>query len=70
MRVYALTKLGRKVASTKDESSDEMKILQFIMSQPRDGRTATLNELEAIVDNPRIVCRRLKGRGLIQELTT
>ena len=66
MRVYALTKLGKKMAATKDEDTEEMKVIRFI----RENKTATSDELEGLVDSPRVVCRRLKERSLVQELTT
>ncbi len=65
MKVYALTKLGIKVARSKDgNGSDEVKVLGFI----RDNKTATDSELEVVAD--RYTIRKLKERGLLQELTT
>jgi hypothetical protein len=65
MRVYALTKLGRKVASTHDGSSEELKVLQFL----RDNKTATDDEIE-INCGGRWTLRRLRERGLVVELTS
>lgn len=64
MRVYALTKLGKKVTSTRDSSDGELKILQYI----RENKTATDSELDIIGDRWQI--RSLKEHGLIKELTT
>lgn len=65
MRVYSLTKLGRKVTVDRTGGSEEMKVLQFL----RENKTATSDELE-VVGGERYVLRRLKSRGLITELTT
>lgn len=64
MRVYGLTKLGRKVVSTKDGGDDDLRAMQYI----RENKTATSGELDVIVD--RYVIRRLKNQGLVQELTS
>jgi len=65
MRVYSLTKLGERVISTRDGSSDdEMKILQYIW----ENKTATDTELDVVGE--RWMIRRLKERGLVKELTT
>ena len=65
MRVYGLTSLGKKIASTKEGGDEEMRVLQFL----RENRTGTDGELE-VVGGEGYVLRRLKDRGLIQELTT
>ena len=64
MRLYALTELGRKIASTKYDDSDEFRILAYL----RDHKTGTDEELGVI--GGRHTVRRLKQRGLIRELTT
>ena len=64
IRVYALTELGRRIAKTKDGTSDELKLLQYL----RENKTATGDELDIIGE--RWVVRRLKERGLVRELTT
>ena len=66
MQVYALTKLGKRIASTKNYDSDEIRVLQFIKANKR----ATSDELEGLVDTPRLVTRRLKEQSMIVELTT
>ena len=63
MRVYGLTKLGRKMADTHTDDSDEMRVLQYL----RDNRTATDDELDTVGE--RYIVRKLKHRGLIKELT-
>jgi len=65
MRIFGLTSLGKKVASTKEGSNEEMRILQFL----RESRTGTEDELE-VVGGESYILRRLKSQGLIQELTT
>ena len=65
MRIFGLTSLGKKVASTKEGSSEEMRVLQFL----RESRTGTEDEL-GVVGGESYVLRRLKSQGLIQELTT
>ena len=65
MRIFGLTSLGKKVASTKEGSNEEMGILQFL----RESRTGTEDELE-VVGGESYILRRLKSQGLIQELTT
>ena len=66
MKVYALTKLGLKVAKAKDgtSSSEEMRVLGYV----RDSKTATEDELGVVADT--FTVRRLKKQGLLQELTT
>jgi len=66
MKVFALTKLGKRIASTKTYDTDEMRVLQFIKANKR----ATSDELDGLVDAPRLVCRRLKDQSMIVELTT
>ena len=63
MRVYALTKLGKKVTRACDESSEEMKILQHL----RENGQATDSELEMVGEL--WLVKVLKRRGLVKELT-
>lgn len=65
MKVYGLTKLGWKIASTKYEDTEEFKVLSYL----KDNKTGTSSELE-IIGGESYVLRKLKERGLIQELTT
>jgi hypothetical protein len=64
MRVYALTKLGKKMVDTKSEQTDEFRVLSHI----RNNRTATDTELE-VIGGERFVMRKLVERGLVKELT-
>jgi hypothetical protein len=64
MRVFALTKLGKRVTSTGGTGTDEMKILQYI----RDNKTADDAQLETVGEA--WLVRRLKSNGLVKELTT
>lgn len=65
MKVFALTKLGRRVASTHEGSDDEMRVLHYL----RDNKTATDDEIE-VACGGRWALRKLKSRGLIIELTS
>lgn len=65
MRVYGLTKLGRQIVQSKDGTSEEMRVLQYIQG----NKTATDSELE-VVGGDLYTLRVLKTRGLITELTT
>jgi len=65
IRVYGLTKLGKKIATTKDGSDETMRVLQFL----RENRTGTSDELE-IVGGESYILKRLKKEGLVRELTT
>lgn len=65
MRIFGLTSLGKKIASTKEGGDEEMRVLQFL----RENRTGTEDEL-GIVGGESYVLRRLRSQGLIQELTT
>lgn len=64
MRVYALTKLGKRVTSSRNDSSDELRMLQYI----RENKTATDAELETVGEL--WIVRSLKNHGLVKELTT
>lgn len=64
MKVYALTSIGKEVTKNRTGNDDEMKVLQYL----RENRTATEDEL-SVVGGERYVLRRLKGEGLIKELT-
>lgn len=65
MRVFALTSLGNKIASTKYEDSDRFRVLSYL----KDNKTATAEELD-VVGGGRHILRGLKQRGLVRELTT
>ena len=64
MKVYSLTKLGRKVASTKVGQDEEFKVLNYI----QQNRTATEDELDVV--GGRYLVKKLVGEGLVKELTT
>jgi len=64
MRIYGLTKLGKKQAQ-KDLGGIEMKVLHYI----RENKTVTDDELY-VIGGERYILRRLKDRGLVEELTT
>ena len=64
IRVYGLTELGRRIASTKDGNDEETRVLQFI----RENRTVTDDELE-VAGGESYIVRHLKERGLVKELT-
>ena len=63
MRVYKLTKLGIKVASGHSTDSDEMRVLQFVRDR---GRVLD----EELRGDDIYLIRRLKDRGLVEELTS
>jgi len=65
MRIFGLTDLGKKVASTKEGDDEEMRTLQYL----RENKTGTDSELE-VVGGEGYVLRRLKRRGLVREVTT
>lgn len=65
MRVFSLTRLGRKIASTHSGHSHESKVLQYL----RDNKTATDDEIEINCGGTWTI-RKLKERGLIVELTS
>lgn len=65
MRVYSLTKLGRRVSKSHEGSSEELKVLHYL----RDSKTATDDEIE-INCGGKWTLRRLKERGLVTELTS
>ena len=65
MRVFGLTKLGRRVISDKWEDTEEFRVLDYLGR----NKTATEGELE-VIGGEKFVLRRLKERGLIRELTT
>lgn len=65
MRVYALTKLGRDVTRDPRGGDDETRVLQYL----RNNKTGTEDQLE-VVGGERWILRRLKGQGLVKELTT
>lgn len=66
MQVYKLTRLGRKAVRhghSSGEDAADYRILQFI----DDGKDKTLAEIEVVGDRWRV--EKLKGQGLIEELT-
>ena len=65
MRVFSLTELGKRIASTRDGDDEELRVLQFLKS----NKTATDSELE-VAGGERYTIRQLVSRGLIKELTT
>lgn len=66
MRVYALTRLGRKMAEGGHEADEEeMAVLRFI----RRNHTATDSDVENM-GLGKWITNRLKKRSLIVELTT
>ena len=65
VRIFSLTKLGKKVAGTKEGGDAEMRVLQFL----KENRTGTEDELE-VAGGERWILRGLQKRGLILELTT
>jgi len=66
MRLFALTELGRRAAQTGGSKSDEMRVLQYLY----ENRTATDETLEHVVDGAGSICRSLKRRNLVRELTS
>ncbi len=64
MRVYALTMLGKRVATQRDDDNEEMHVLHYL----RQNKTAEDDELETI-GGSRFMVERLKKHGLVQELT-
>lgn len=65
VRVFGLTKLGKRVASSGSDSGEEMQVLSFL----RNNRSATEDELE-VVGGERCVMRKLVRQGLARELTS
>lgn len=63
MKVYSLTKLGRRVTQTRTDSTPELKVLHFI----RENAPVTEDELEVVGD--RWIVRRLVKQKLVTELT-
>jgi hypothetical protein len=64
MRIYSLTKLGRKVADNNEGESEEMKVLIFL----RNNKTSTDTELE-VIGGGNYTMRKLVDKGLVRELT-
>ncbi len=65
MKIFSLTKLGKTAVKHGHTSGDEEdSILNFIANH----KDATLDELETVGARWRI--EKLKGEGIIQELTT
>ncbi len=65
MRVYSLTKVGRRVSATHEGGGEELKVLHYL----RDNKTATDDEIE-INCGGKWTLRKLKERGLVTELTS
>lgn len=66
MKVFSLTKLGRKVTSSDTPGDpDEVRVLDYL----RQNKTASDGELE-VVGGEGWLMKRLKRQGLVTELTT
>lgn len=65
MRIYALTKLGKKIVSQRVSNSDEYKVLAHVAN----NKTATEEELDVVVPGGGYIARRLARDGLLVELT-
>jgi len=65
IRIFSLTKLGKRVAGTKEGGDAEIRVLQFL----KENRTGTEDELE-VAGGERWILRGLEREGLITELTT
>lgn len=63
-RVYALTKLGKRVYRDSSLDGDEMRIINFLM----ENKSASSEQLE-VVGGEGWLLRSMKRRGLIKELT-
>lgn len=64
MKFFALTKLGKKVARTKEGSTDEMRIVNYLA----ENKTASEDELDIVVEGGRIIAKRLVQDKLVVEL--
>ena len=64
MRVYALTELGKRIASKGEGSDEEVRVLQFLKS----NKASTDDEVE-VSGGERYILRHLVERGLVKELT-
>ena len=65
MRVYGLTDVGKRIASSKEGANDELKVLQFL----KENRTGMEDELE-VVGGDRYIMKKLVRENLVRELTT
>lgn len=65
IRVFALTELGKRIASKGAGDDEEIRVLQFLSS----NKASTSDEVE-VAGGERYILRRLKERGLVKELTT
>lgn len=63
-KVYALTKLGKRVYRDSSLDGDEMRIINFLM----ENKSASSEQLE-VVGGEGWLLRSMKRRGLIKELT-
>ena len=64
MKVFSLTKLGKRVARDKIGTDEEFKCLQYL----KENRTATSDELDLVAGG--YVVNRLIRQGLVKELTS
>ena len=65
MRLYTRTKLGVRVVSDRSGSSDELRVLDYLV----ENHTATEDQLE-VAGADRYSLKEMERRGLIKELTT
>jgi hypothetical protein len=63
VRIYSLTKLGKRATSNRTGDEEELKVLDYL----RNNVDATDNQLDTVGE--RYLVRRLKERGLVKELT-
>lgn len=63
MRVYKLSKVGKKVVKNCEGSAEDMRILNYL----KDYGTATEDQLEVVGEIWRV--RTLTRNGLLEELT-
>lgn len=64
MKIFSLTKLGRKVASNHVGENEEGRVLRYLS----ENKTASDSELEVVGGEGWLV-RRLVKSGLVKELT-
>ena len=66
MKLYGLTKNGRKLARTREDTTPEMKVIRYIFDCP--NKTATEDELDVAVEGGHLIARRLVRDQLVVEL--
>ena len=66
MHYYKLTDTGKEVYKKIDLGSDEGKILDFL----RNNKGGTDDQLAAVVSGGDYIVKKMKGSGLVYELTT